>query len=114
MRLPKVLKFRQYQIDVLYYPDSEQQKDWSVGRDFLFQLKCKFLLLQHRFCIHNGKRKLTLTIVSANLVLLNLFTSDCQFWFCFMKIFWKMWKKVLQSWDVREGWLGYGKHLIFF
>ena len=36
---------------------------------FKFQRKCIFLFLQHRFCIHNGKRKLMLTNVSANLVL---------------------------------------------
>ena len=49
-----------------------QAKNGLVCRDFFptQMLKCTFLILQHRFCIHNGNRKLKLAIVSAaNLVL---------------------------------------------
>ena len=44
-----------------------QEENGLVGENFAFfsffiQLKCTFLLLQHRFCIHNIKRKLQLAI----------------------------------------------------
>ena len=43
-----------------------------VGRSafyfiYLFNSNAHFLLLQHRFCIHNGKRKLKLATVSMDL-----------------------------------------------
>ena len=49
---------------------------------YLFNSNAYFLLLQHRFCIHNGKRKLKLATVSANHVLSYFFTSDRQLFLC--------------------------------
>ena len=40
-----------------------QERNGPVGREFFFQLKCTFLLLQHRFYIHNRTIKLKLAIV---------------------------------------------------
>ena len=57
-----------------------------VGRSrfyfiYLFNSNAHFLILQHRFCIHNGKRKLKWATVSVNLVLffisLHLIASFC-------------------------------------
>ena len=62
------------------------RKNGLVGQDFISyiystQMQFFFLLLQHRFCIHNGKRKLKLATVSVNLVLcfisLRLIVSFC-------------------------------------
>ena len=66
-------------------------KKW-VGRSgfyfiYLFNLKAHFCFSIVDFIyIHNGKRKLKLPTVSANL-------ADCQFLFCFVNISSKMWKK---------------------
>ena len=57
--------------------------------------------------IHNGKRKLEFATVSANL-------ADCQFLFCFVNIFWKMWKKVYRQRIVeRVGRVTVNAHAIF-
>ena len=46
-----------------------------------FQLKCTFLLLQHRFCIHNGKRKLKLATCTFRIVYIRspVFVLCCEY-----------------------------------
>ena len=74
-----------------------------------------FIQLKGTFCfsiidfiyIHNGKRKLTLAIVSDNL-------ADCQFLFCFVNRSWKMWKQVYRRGIVeRVGGVTVNAHAIF-
>ena len=55
-----------------------------------FFIQLTFLLLQHRFSIHNGKRKLKLAIFFANFVFF-------LYLFYFVNISWKMWRKVFTT-----------------
>ena len=68
----------------------------------------------HRFCIHNGKRKLELATVSVNLVLLEFVYIRWPVFILFYEYILENVEKNLQSDGFREGRSGYSKYTFFF